>query len=113
MVMTRSKVRQPSVPERLSDQIRRCIMESGITRYRISKETGVSEGTLSQFVNGHRGLSVEAMDAIGLFLNLSVMSAKGQTSKEKGNGKSSATEGWDVADPVQASRGRSGYSEAR
>jgi transcriptional regulator with XRE-family HTH domain len=92
--MKRSKVRQPSVPERLSEQIRRCIVESGITRYRISKETGVSQGTLSQFVNGRRGLSVEAMDLIGVFLGLSVVAVEsgrvqGRSPKGKRNGRAS------------------------
>lgn len=92
--MPRKKTPQSSHAEVLSAQIRRCILESGITRYRISKETGVSEGSLSQFVNGHRGLSVEAMDLIGVFLGLSVVAVEsgrvqGRSPKGKRNGESS------------------------
>lgn len=58
----------------LSQQLREAIIESGISRYEISKQTGVSQSALSRFVLGERGISVKAMDAIGLFLGLSVIS---------------------------------------
>ena len=54
----------------LSQQIRRAILASDATRYEIEKATGVSQSTLSKFVLGQRGISVEAMDAVGLFLGL-------------------------------------------
>ncbi len=56
----------------LSQQLREAIIKSGISRYEISKQTGVSQAALSRFVLGKRGLSVKAMDAIGLFLGLSI-----------------------------------------
>ena len=56
----------------LSQQLREAIIVSGISRYEISKQTGVSQAALSRFVLGKRGLSVKAMDAIGLFLGLSI-----------------------------------------
>ncbi len=56
----------------LSQQWREAIIVSGISRYEISKQTGVSQAALSRFVLGKRGLSVKAMDAIGLFLGLSI-----------------------------------------
>ncbi len=67
--------RQSHVP--LTEQLRKAVLRCGVTRYRIAKETGVSESALAQFVNGHRGLSMEAMDAIGGFLRLVVV-AKGK-----------------------------------
>jgi len=56
----------------LSQQLREAITESGVSRYRISKETGVSEAALSKFILGHRGISVKAMDAVGAFLRLTI-----------------------------------------
>ena len=56
----------------LADQLRQAIDDSGLTRYRISKETGISECALAQFYNGHRGLSMEALNALGEFLQLTI-----------------------------------------
>ena len=56
----------------LTDQLRRAIDDSGLTRYRIAKETGISESTLAQFYNGRRGLSMEALNALGEFLHLKI-----------------------------------------
>ncbi len=56
----------------LTDQLRQAIDDSGLTRYRIAKETGISETTLTQFYNGHRGLSMEALNALGEFLHLTI-----------------------------------------
>ena len=56
----------------LTDQLRQAIEDSGLTRYRIMKETGISESTLSQFYRGQRGLSMEALNALGECLQLSI-----------------------------------------
>ena len=56
----------------LTDQLRQAIDHSGLTRYRIAKETGLSESALAQFYNGHRGLSMEALNALGEFLQLKI-----------------------------------------
>jgi transcriptional regulator with XRE-family HTH domain len=56
----------------LTDQLRQAIDDSGLTRYRIAKETGISESALAQFYNGHRGLSMEALNALGEFLELTI-----------------------------------------
>jgi len=56
----------------LTDQLRQAIDDSGLTRYRIAKETGVSESALAQFYNGHRGLSMESLNALGEFLQLTI-----------------------------------------
>lgn len=57
----------------LSQQIRQAILASDATRYEIAKATGVSQSTLSKFVLGQRGISIEAMDSVGLFLGLSIV----------------------------------------
>lgn len=59
-------------PKKITEQLRQAIDDSGLTRYRIAQETGVSESTLSKFYLGQRGLSMEALDAIGECLQLTV-----------------------------------------
>lgn len=60
-------------PAKLTDQLRKAIDDSGLTRYRISKETGISEATLSKFYLGQRGLSMEALNALGECLQLTLV----------------------------------------
>lgn len=67
----------------LTDQLRRAIDDSGLTRYRIAKETGISESALAQFYNGHRGLSMEALNALGEFLELRITLGRKPTKKGK------------------------------
>lgn len=58
--------------KRLSEQLREAIVRASVTRYEISKETGVDQAALSKFVLGQRGISVQAMDAVGLYLGLTI-----------------------------------------
>ncbi|MSR60040.1 MAG: XRE family transcriptional regulator [Planctomycetaceae bacterium] len=68
----------------LTDQLRQAIDDSSLTRYRIAKETGISESALSQFYNGHRGLSMDALNALGRCLQLTITMRR-KPSKSKGN----------------------------
>jgi len=52
--------------------LRRAIDDSGMTRYRIDQETGISEATLSKFYLGQRGLSMEALNALGDCLQVTI-----------------------------------------
>ena len=56
----------------LTDQLRQAIDDSGVTRYQIAKETGIDESALAKFYNGHRGLSMDALNALGEFLQLTI-----------------------------------------
>jgi hypothetical protein len=56
----------------LTDQLRQAIDDSGLTRYRIAKETGMDESALAKFYNGHRGLSMDALNALGECLQLRI-----------------------------------------
>ncbi len=47
-----------------SEQLRRAIHGCGLTRYQISKRTGISEATLSRFMSGQRGLTLKAVDKL-------------------------------------------------
>lgn len=56
----------------LTDQLRQAIDDSGLTRYQIAKGTGIDESALAKFYNGHRGLSMEALNALGEYLQLTI-----------------------------------------
>lgn len=62
--MARKRSKPPRTIQ-LTDQLRQAIDDSGLTRYRIAKETGISESALAQFYHGHRGLSMKALNALG------------------------------------------------
>jgi predicted transcriptional regulator len=69
--------------EKLSDQLRRLIEESPMTRYEISKRTGIAQSTLCKLVQGERGISTESWDLLGECLNLRLVVDK--TSNRKGD----------------------------
>ena len=54
--------------------IKRAILASGKTRYRIAKESGVGQAQLSKLMNGKSGLSIETAeqlaDALGLAITI-------------------------------------------
>ncbi len=60
----------------LIDQIRQAVIDSEMSRYRISQLTGIDKASLSRFVHGERGLSDEAINLIGELLNLEVVVRK-------------------------------------
>ena len=66
---------------RLSDQIRRAVAASGLTRYRISKITGIDQAVLSRFMAGKVGLSMSALDRLADALELEVVARKQRKTK--------------------------------
>jgi hypothetical protein len=60
---------------KLSDKFRQAVDASGLSRYRISKELGIAESTMSRFMAGG-GLSMENLDAVADLLGLSLSTAK-------------------------------------
>jgi hypothetical protein len=58
---------------RLSDQLRELIESSGMSRYRICKEIGLPESTMSQFMAGHCGLALATVDRLGELLRLRIV----------------------------------------
>jgi len=60
-------------PPTFSDQIRAAIDASGVSRYRICKTACLSEATMSRFMSGKGGLSMEMLDRIGKMLGLRVV----------------------------------------
>lgn len=59
----------------LTEQIRKAIDGSGMTRYAIGKATGIDQATLSRFMSGKAGLSLPNLDKIGQLLRLQLTSA--------------------------------------
>ena len=54
---------------KLSDEIRRAVDASRLSRYRICKTLGIAESTMSRFMAGG-GLSMEHFDALAEVLDL-------------------------------------------
>lgn len=54
----------------ISQQLQKAIDDSGMTRYAISKATGVDQSSLSRFMSGKQMLSLEAVDLICQHLGL-------------------------------------------
>jgi transcriptional regulator with XRE-family HTH domain len=64
---------------KLSDQVRRAVDASGLSRYRISKELGVAESTMSRFMSGQGGLSLANLDALADLLGLDIAAPRRPT----------------------------------
>lgn len=60
-------------PERLTDQLRRELRQSELTRYRIWQLTGVDQAVLCRFLNGSQGLSAPSIDALAECLGLELV----------------------------------------
>jgi predicted transcriptional regulator len=69
--------------ETLSDQLRRLIEESPMTRYEISKRTGIAASTLCKLVQGERGISTDSWDLLGECLNLRLVVDESRAKKGK------------------------------
>jgi transcriptional regulator with XRE-family HTH domain len=66
---------------KLSDQIRRAVDASGLSRYRISKALNIAESTMSRFMSGQGGLSMDNLDALADLLDLDIKSGKHRSKK--------------------------------
>lgn len=72
----------------LSEQLRDAIEKARITRYELSKITGVSQSTLSKFMLRQRpGLSFDAMDRVGLALGLVIVKQPKKRGAKRGNAR--------------------------
>ena len=59
---------------KVSEQLRKAMERSGMTRYEIAKQAGIEQSSLSRFFSGDRGLSQDAIDAICKLLGLRLVS---------------------------------------
>jgi predicted transcriptional regulator len=76
--------KKPKRPATVSDQLKDAILNCGQTRYRIAQETGITEATLSKFIHGHHGLSLETVDTLGKYLGLKLVVSKPTHNATKG-----------------------------
>ena len=53
-----------------SDQLRDIIRRSGVTRYRISQETGVSQASLSKFMARKSSITLDRVDQLADLLGI-------------------------------------------
>jgi transcriptional regulator with XRE-family HTH domain len=65
-----------------SDELRRAVDDCGMSRYRLCKELGIAESTLSRFMSGERGLTMKCLNHLAELLDLHV--AAGKRPKKKG-----------------------------
>ena len=59
-----------------TEQLRRAIRDCGETRYSLAQRPGTAQSTLTRFMNGTRGLSMEAIDRLFDALDLEVKARK-------------------------------------
>ena len=55
-----------------SEQLRQAIQQDGRSRYRISLNTGISQGQLSRFMHSKGGLSLRSVDRLCECLGLAI-----------------------------------------
>ena len=67
----------------IEKQLKQAIIESGMSRYRISKESGLTESQLSYFVNDKRSLTLPAAAKLAKVLGLELTSKKRKKVKRK------------------------------
>ena len=58
---------------RILDAICDAIEASDRTRYRIAKDTGISQTQLSRLMSGERGLSIDALERLADYLGLGII----------------------------------------
>jgi plasmid maintenance system antidote protein VapI len=62
--------------EPFTEQLKRAIRESELSCYALSQATGVDQSTLSKFLSGQRGLSLDSVDKLVDALGLTLISQK-------------------------------------
>ena len=74
---------------RFSDQLRRAVEQSGLSRYAICKRAGLDQSVLHRFMHGTSGLSVASIDTICEILKLRLTAddqPEPKTTKRKSDG---------------------------
>lgn len=57
----------------MSDQLRNAINDSGLSRYAVCQACGIDKGTMSRFMAGEVGLSLETIDRLADYLGLQIV----------------------------------------
>ena len=66
----------------IEKRLKRALIESKMSRYRIAKESGLTESQLSYFVNGKRTLTLPAAAKLAKVLGLELVEKKGKKKKK-------------------------------
>ena len=66
----------------IEKQLKQAILDSGMSCYRISQLSGLTESQLSYFVNGHRTLTLPAAAKLAKTLGLELRSTKRKRQKK-------------------------------
>lgn len=59
--------------EPMTTAVKQAIEQSGLTRYEICKQSGVTQAALSRFMNGVAGLSLATLDRLAPVLGLRIV----------------------------------------
>jgi len=65
------------------DDIRTAIDRSEVSRYAISKATGIDQGQLSKLMGGEAGLSIASLERVAEFLGLEIVIRPNRRQKGK------------------------------
>ena len=63
----------------MSEALRHAIETSVHTRYRIAKETGLSQASVDRFLRDERSLTLDSVDALAMFLGLELTETQGRS----------------------------------
>lgn len=67
----------------LSAQLREAIQSSELSMLAVARGADLDKATMSRFMNGHRGLRLDAVDKIGVLLGLRLVSEKPTKKRSK------------------------------
>jgi transcriptional regulator with XRE-family HTH domain len=60
----------------MTDVLKAAIRDSGLTRYRIAKDTGIDEAALMRFLRGETSLRLDRADVLAEYLGLELIRRK-------------------------------------
>lgn len=58
---------------KISEQVRRAVNESGLSRYRICKTGGIDQAAMSRFMSGKMEIKIGTLDALADVLGLEIV----------------------------------------
>ena len=81
----------------MCDNFKALLTERGLTRYKISKATGVSQGSLSDWVNGKSIPKYESLKKIADYLGVTVEYLRDEEKSGENNGELTVKDRRDIA----------------